>query len=50
MKMDILLIEKGLNIEETNRFVLGVATRKRIGLHVFHVPGAEKYVCIAVTA
>jgi hypothetical protein len=50
MKMAILRIVKGLNLEEINQFVHVVVTWQRIGSHVFHVPGAEKYAFIAVNA
>ena len=50
MKMAILRIVKGLIIEEINQFVLGVATRQRIGSQGFHVPDAVKYAYTAVSA
>lgn len=48
--MAILLIEAALNIKEINQVVLGAATRKRIGLRIFHVPDAESYAYTAVNA
>jgi accessory gene regulator protein AgrB len=50
MKMAILLIVKGLIIEEITQFVLVVVTWQRIGLQGFRVPDAEKYAYIAVSA